>query len=117
MKFIIPSILLTFVIVFSIQSESFAQKKKETIIIKTSAQCEMCEKRIEDAVLSVKGVSAADLNVKTSDLKVVFNNTKINADAIRQVVSKLGYDADSVKADHDAYHKLPTCCQKPGHHH
>lgn len=117
MNKIISFILLSIVLMLGLQNESFAQKKKETVIIKTSAQCEMCEKRIEDAILSVKGVSSADLNVKTAELKVVFKNTKTNADAIRQVVSKLGYDADSIKADHDAYHKLPPCCQKPGHHH
>jgi copper chaperone CopZ len=116
MKPIIKTLLFATFILLCINT-SYAQKKKETVIIKTSAQCKMCEKRIEDAVIAVNGVLSADLNVGSAEIKVVFNNRKTNAETIRQVISKLGYDADAIKADHDAYHKLPSCCQKPGHQH
>ena len=35
-----------------------------------------------------------------------------NPETIREVISKLGYDADNVKADNDAYNKLDGCCKK-----
>ncbi len=111
------NLLLALLVIFTIGEHAFAQKKKETIIIITSAQCDMCKKRIEDAVLAIAGVKSAVLDVKTAEITVVFNNTKSSADAISQTISKLGYDADNIKADHDAYHKLPACCQKQGHHH
>jgi cation transport ATPase len=111
------TILLSLLAIITMSSGSTAQKKKETILIKTSAQCDMCKKRIEDAVYAIVGVKSAELNVKTAELKVIFNNTKTNSSDIRNTISKLGYDADNVKADHDAYNKLPPCCQKSGHHH
>jgi mercuric ion binding protein len=55
--------------------------------------------------------------VATSELKVVYLTAKTNVDAIRNTISMMGYDADQVKADHAAYHKLPPCCQKSGHQH
>ncbi len=109
------TLILAFCFLFS--GSSFAQKKKETIVIKTSAQCEKCKKRIEDAVMMESGVKSADLDVKTGEIKVTYIDSKTNADAIRTIISKIGYDADSIPADHDAYHKLPTCCQKDGHSH
>ena len=89
--------------------------QKDTVIIKTSAQCDMCKKKIEDALRFEKGVSLATLEVKSATVKVVYNTAKTNPDKIRIAISTLGYDADSVPANKESYEKLHSCCKKPPH--
>ncbi|MBN8701962.1 MAG: heavy-metal-associated domain-containing protein [Bacteroidetes bacterium] len=91
---------------------SFAQKSKQEIRIKTSAQCEMCKKKIEKAVKAVDGVGKATLNLSDKVITVKFNSSKTNADAIRKAINAVGYDADDTKASMEAYDKLPGCCKK-----
>jgi len=104
------------VLLFLISGTAFAQKstKNEIIKIKTSAQCGMCKDRIETALAYEKGIVKSDLNVDTKILTVTFKPLKITPDKIRELVSKIGYDADQVPADKVAYAKLPACCKVPG---
>ncbi|MBN2613568.1 MAG: cation transporter [Bacteroidales bacterium] len=91
-----------------------AAQKTTSLEIATSAQCEMCKDRIEEAMAFERGVKKANLDVETALLKVEYDSRKTSADRIRQAVSKTGYDADDVKADEKAYAKLPACCKKTG---
>ena len=88
----------------------------QEIVIKTSAQCDMCKERIEKALGLEKGIKSAVLDVDSKNLKVVFNATKTTAQKIREAVAKVGYDADEVLASKDAYKALPACCKKDGGH-
>lgn len=87
----------------------FAQNKE--IKIKTSAQCDMCKKRIEDKLNYTKGVKFAELNVETKELTVKYNTSKITDKEIRTTLASIGYHADDVKRDDAAHDKLPGCCQ------
>ena len=82
--------------------------------IKTSAECDMCMKKLERNIIYEKGVKFAKLNLEDKVLTVNYNAKKTSAEEIKMAVSKLGYDADEVKADSAAYMKLPECCRKPG---
>ncbi len=107
MKRIVPFIL-TFLSVIYI----YAQDNKFTeIYILTSARCGMCKEKIETAMAYEKGVKEFNLDLNTKKLKVIYDENKTNAVKIRKAISKLGYDADSVKADPKAYKKLPACCK------
>lgn len=103
--------LLLVAILFS--GATFAGKDT-TIVIKTSAQCGDCKKRIEHDLSFEKGVKKVTLDLKTKAVTVIYDNRKTSAEAIRVAVTKIGYDADAVPADGKAYGKLPTCCKKPG---
>ncbi len=92
-------------------------KKTEEIKIKVSSQCNTCKETIEKALYFEKGVKSSNLDIKNKEVTVVYNPAKTTADKIRLAISKVGYDADDVKADEVAYHKLPKCCQKGGHDH
>lgn len=92
-------------------------KKLEELKIKTSSQCSMCKETIEKAMAFEKGVKTSELNLKTKILTVTYNPAKTTADKIRLAIGKVGYDADDVKADEAAYHKLPKCCQHSGCEH
>lgn len=87
--------------------------KADTVWIKTSAQCEMCKETIEKALAYERGVITSELDLKTKEVKVVFNPLKITPEKIRKAISLAGYDADNVPADTKAYQRLPRCCKKP----
>lgn len=93
---------------------SFSQKKGELIEILTSSQCGMCKDRIEKTLAFEKGVYSSELNLETKKVTVRYNPAKTNPDKIRLAISKVGHDADDIKADPIAYEKLPACCKKPG---
>ncbi len=82
--------------------------------IKTSAQCDMCKKRIEDGLFTQKGVVSAELNVETKIVTIKYRGNKVTEDKLRTYISSLGYSADDVPANKEAYDKLPTCCQIDG---
>ena len=48
---------------------------------------------------------------KTAKLTINYDAKKTNPDQLRQQISKLGYNADNVKADAAARAKLPACCR------
>ncbi|PCJ85576.1 MAG: MerP protein [Flavobacteriales bacterium] len=114
MKKTIKTMLLLLMVGFAISAS--AQKKTESIEIKTSAQCGMCKKKIEDNVSFAKGVKTAVLDMETKMLTVNYKTAKTTPEKIREAVSKLGYDADNVVADAEVYQNLPACCKKDGGH-
>lgn len=112
------SIILFFVMLAGFSQEQANVKpdsKSEEIKIQTSAQCQMCKDRIEGGLSFEKGIKSAILNLEDKVLTVKFRTGKTDADKIKKAVSKLGYDADDVAADPEAYEKLPACCKKGGH--
>jgi len=86
--------------------------KRETIQIKTSAECDMCKDRLLKEMGNTAGVKKAELDLGTRVLTVTYATKKVSADQIRQAIAKIGYDADDVKANNKAFKKLPDCCQK-----
>lgn len=97
---------------------AIAQDKGITeLVISTSAQCEMCKERIEKELAFTKGVKYANLDLETKDVTVKFRTDKTTADDIRKAIAGVGYDADDIPADPEAYEKLPACCKKGGHDH
>lgn len=93
-----------------------AQKSKiEEVKIHTSAECSDCKKRIEHAVLYMRGVKFANQDISNQILTVSYNTSKTSLDKIMHAITQAGYDADSLKANQEAYDKLPDCCKKGGH--
>lgn len=93
-------------------------KKNEKVTIKTNIFCDHCKecpscgKGMSEKLLSIPGVKMVELDDKKMTLTVFYNGQKTNADAIRTAISKLGYDADEIKADPVAYENLDGCCKK-----
>jgi len=85
----------------------------DTVWIKTSAQCEICKETIEKALAYERGVLASDLDLKTKQVRVIYQPAKTTPEKIRKAISMSGYDADEVMADPKAYRRLPRCCKKP----
>ncbi|MFH1051491.1 MAG: heavy metal-associated domain-containing protein [bacterium] len=91
----------------------FAQENVKIDSIRTSAQCGMCKERIENHLNKQEDILESVLDVETAVCTVKYDSTKITIDDIRKEISKIGYDADEVKANKRTYNKLPKCCKKP----
>lgn len=106
-------ILITLALVLT---GSLAMAQTKTITIHTSAECAECEIRLEEELNYTKGVSFAELDVPSRDLTIKYNEKKISAEQLKEIIARLGYDADEVKADPKAQSELPECCQPGGMH-
>lgn len=95
---------------------AFAQKqpKTMTVVIQTSAECDECKTRLEGKLNYTKGVKFAELDVPSKKLTVKFSPKTISLETIKKMVSELGYQADDVTANPEAYEKLPACCKVGG---
>ena len=86
----------------------------EIAIIKTpTVQCEECKKRIEDYVSREEGIQKIVVDYKRKTAKVTYLVDRTSIENVKAAIANAGYDADDVKADPDAYKRLPTCCKKP----
>lgn len=116
MKTLIKSLLL-FIGIIAFSNTAFAQKTIQTAVIKTVIHCdhckacETCGERFNKTLLREKGVQMVDLDEEKMTIKVVFNSKKTDLDKIKVAISKLGYDADDLKADPIAYEGLDNCCK------
>lgn len=91
-----------------------AQEKKDKNAkreIEVKGNCEMCEKRIEKAAYSVKGVKSAEWHADHNDLHLIIDERKCSLDDVRKAVAASGHDTDGVKATDEAYNNLHGCCQ------
>lgn len=118
MKTLLKSLLL-FIGMVAFSNTAFAQKTKtiQTATIKTVIHCdhckacETCGEKFNKTLLREKGVQMVELDEKAMTIKVVFNSKKTDLDKIKQAITKLGYDADDLKADPVAYEGLDNCCK------
>ena len=83
----------------------------QKVVIQTNGVCSKCEALFKENVPFFKGVKDYTYDPKTSKMTITYDSKKTNPDMLRQQISKLGYNADNVKADPAARAKLPACCQ------
>ncbi len=106
-------------LLFFAASNVNAQKQKtvQTAVIKTfitcdhCKQCETCGGLLEKALIKNTRIQMITLDEAKATITVVYNSKKTNLSAIKAAISKLGYDADDIKADVDGYEKLDGCCK------
>jgi mercuric ion binding protein len=116
MKKVLKSTILV-VALFFISNIASAQKTNQKAVIKTvlncehCAECESCGLKFKKEMLNIKGVKMYTLNEKEMTFTVYFNPIKTDLQTIKIAISKLGYDADEVKADPTGYEKLDNCCK------
>lgn len=112
-KFEIKTVLMFLIFVLGLTVTGYSQVQE--IIIQTTAQCDECKHNIEKALMAESGVRFAELDIKSKQVKVVYNSKKITPEALRNAISMIGYDADTVPADSAAVLRLKPCCTKDGH--
>lgn len=90
------------------------QKVMQTLRFKTSVECAICEHSIERYLKREPGVTYVHVDYHTKEATVRYYTDQMYPSLILTDVANLGYDADTVKADPDAYRRLPDCCKKGG---
>jgi copper chaperone CopZ len=113
------SIFSFLVVIFSLTAGlSQTGAKTEKAVIKTSIacshcqQCGSCGKMLNKNLKATAGVKKFTLDDKAETFTIVYDPAVTDIKKLRTAVSKLGFDADGVKADPTAYDKLDECCKK-----
>jgi copper chaperone CopZ len=83
----------------------------QKITLKVSGNCGSCKKRIVKAAESIDGVTDAAWDKKSKVFTAVYDDSKVKPDAIKKAIAAVGYDAEDVKGNDEAYSKLPDCCR------
>lgn len=112
-------IFFTALIAILFTNTAVAQEKAtQTSIIKTVIHCdhckacETCGQLFNQKLLREPGVKMVALDEKAMTIKVTYSTKKTDLAKIKTAISKLGYDADDVKADPKGYESLDGCCKK-----
>lgn len=116
MKNLFKSALLVLT-VFLIFNTAIAQKTYQKAVIKTTLHCDHCKEcetcglKFKTEMLKITGVKMYELDDKAMTFTIYYNPKKTTLQAIKEGISKLGYDADDVKADQKGYESLDGCCK------
>ncbi len=95
-------------------SATAQQKKPVSVKIQTpGALCDECKKRIEEYLKYEDGVTKVLVYPRSKYTQVTYLADRTNIENIKTAIANLGYDADDVKANEEAYKKLPKTCKKP----
>ena len=73
--------------------------------------CGMCKKTIETAALSLSGVTNADWDKQTKQIKLVYDPQIVDLMSIHQAIANSGYGTELVENNMDSYDNLPLCCK------
>ena len=90
---------------------TFAQNKSEKASIEVDGVCLMCKLRIEKAAIKTKGVKSAVWNIKSHELKLIYDQRKTNLKSIQQNIAAVGHDTKAIKATEEAYNSVDPCCK------
>ena len=96
---------------FTVQSQEPKKRKNAKYDVEVNGNCGMCEKRIEKAAFSVKGVKSAEYHIDDHTLHLIIDEQKCSVADVKKAVAKAGHDTDEVKATQEDYDKLHGCCQ------
>jgi copper chaperone CopZ len=109
------SVLILAVLIGSCGMMNKGESVKQTVTIQTNAQCGDCKERIEKELNFMTGIVYAELDLVTKKVTVKYSSKRTSPEEIKKRISKIGYDADDVKAEITAQAELPKCCQPGGH--
>lgn len=109
MKKLVAVVLFAF-IGMNVNAQEKPNKNKK-VEVAVSGNCDMCEKRIEKAAYSVKGVKSAEWHADHQDLHLIIDETKCKLIDVEKAIAKVGHDTQDIKATEEEYAKVHGCCQ------
>ena len=107
-----------FMLSFSAQSQVMQQKALWATISMPQLKCWVCKDKVDKFLLTEKGPNGDagiikwTIAMNTGTLKIQYVPDRITLDYIRTTLNNAGYDADSTKAEPDAYKQLPPICKR-----
>lgn len=89
------------------------EKPKNNIKTKFTVlgNCDLCQKRIEKAAFSVKGIKMAKWDIPSNIITIIYDQRKVNIESIHKSISALGHDTEKSVSPIAVYNALPLCCQ------
>lgn len=99
------------VLIFLIGAIGISQNKSAKATLDVNGVCNMCKTRIETNCIKLKGVKTAVWNVETHQLKLIYNENKINLEKIKKSILAIGHDVEDNQANDTAYNALHGCCK------
>lgn len=111
------SVILSLIMLAGFATSSYAQQKaiQKAVIQTPNVQCEACKTRIENHLAHEDGISSVKADWRRHTVTVAWYTDRTNIENIKTELANLGYDADDVTADPDAYKRLPITCQHVTH--
>ncbi|AXT21223.1 ATPase [Flavobacteriaceae bacterium AU392] len=103
--------IIVLLIALCLSVVTFAQNKNEKASIEVDGVCLMCKLRIEKAAIKTKGVKSAVWNIKSHELKLIYDQRKTNLKSIQQNIAAVGHDTKAIKATEEAYNSVDPCCK------
>ena len=107
------TLILGIIVMSVFSSPAFAQQKAgmKAVIKTPGVQCEACKTRIENHLTHEDGISSVKADYRKHTVTVVWYTDRTNIENIKTALANMGYDADDVTADPDAYKRLPVTCR------
>lgn len=88
------------------------QKAVMKAVIKTpGVQDEACKTRIDNFLVHEYGVATVKADYRKHTVTVQWYTDRTNIENIKTALANMGYDADDVTANPEAYKKLPIGCR------
>jgi copper chaperone CopZ len=106
--FILGILALT---LFSNTTQAQRRAVQKAVIATPGVQDEACKTRIDNRLLREYGVSTVKADYKKHTVTVQWYTDRTNIENIKTALANMGYDADDVTAEPDAYKRLPKTCQ------
>ncbi len=76
-------------------------------------QCDNCKQTIETGLVKTAGILSVNVDVEGKMAHINFDSNVLSAMDVDHAIAKLGYQANEMKADPEAYAALPDCCKVP----
>ena len=103
-------VLLVSLVGIGIQAQEKKSKNKK-VEFSVAGNCEMCQKRIEKAAFSVKGVKSANWHIDHKDIHLIIDETKCSVEDVQKAIALAGHDAGKIKTKDEVYNDLHGCCK------
>lgn len=119
--FTMKKTLLIALIVFTrynTDAQVMQQKAQWATISMPQLKCWVCKEKVDQFLLTEKGPNGDagivqwKIAMNTGTLRIQYVPDRITLDYIRTTLNNAGYDADSTKAEPDAYKMLPPICKR-----
>ncbi len=111
--------LLMFAAIFLAITTNAQMPKQQWVTIKSSnLKCWECKERLEKYLVVANKASMESgmiqwkINLLQGEIKVQFWPDRTNENTIRATLNNAGFDADTDKAEPEAYKKLPPICKR-----
>ncbi|RYY82832.1 MAG: copper chaperone [Chitinophagaceae bacterium] len=109
-------LLFLLMIAIGVSTAASAQTKAQQTLklsLPTLQDCEVCKEKIETYLKRFDGVTFINVNLKRKEATVKYMTERITDEDIKAAIATAGFDANEVKAEPDAYNRLPKCCKQP----